>query len=87
MRDFINAILQFIGVETLTDQELAEHFAVDVDQDYSKNTYDAVKGLLEERDTVSDSVLKLQYYFMAAGTDIGDNVVIANSNILIGSCL
>lgn len=88
MRDFLDAILAFINAESLTDDEFT---ALDpaLVQDYSKEVYLALRGILEARENVSDAVKRLKLYFVAKGVDISTTpcVPTPNSNIFIGSGL
>lgn len=85
MRDFLNAILNFIGSSSLTDQEF-EDIDPDLDYGYNVETYDALKMLLIERNEPTE---ELKYYFMAKGVDVEptDEPVPAKSNIFIGAAL
>lgn len=83
MRDFLDNILMFIGSETLTDEEF-ELIALS-QYGYDKPTFDELRLILEMRDGVTDSVVRLRAMFMAKGTDLSDpNVSLPTSNILIG---
>lgn len=88
MRDFLDAILDFIGSESLTDEEF-ESLSEDLEQDYTKEVYLALKGVLEARESVSGQPKKLKLYFVAKGVDISDAgaAVTPKSNIFIGSKL
>jgi len=85
MRDFLNAILAFIGSESLTDEEfdaIEGTFVV-----YSKATYDCLKAIIEAREAVSGQSKKLKLYFIARGVDVSDGSTTTHkprSNILIG---
>ena len=84
MRDFLNAILSFINSETLTDVEYAE---IELeDQEYTKETYLALKAVLESRESVSSQLSKLSNYFLAKGVDLSESEssYTPKSNILIG---
>lgn len=85
LRDFLDDILAFIDSESLTDDEFdaVENVAL---EDYSLVTYNALKGLLEDRESVSTQVEKLTYFFKAKGLDVDDSAT-ALSNIFIGGAL
>lgn len=87
MRDFLNAILAFIGSESLTDEEFATIEAQGTFVVYSKATYDVLKATIEAREAVSGQAKKLKLYFIARGVDISEGSNKAHtprSNILIG---
>jgi hypothetical protein len=86
MREFLDAILAFIESESLTDEEF-ETITL-TEQIYTKETYEALRAILEGRENVSGQVLRLKQYFEAKGVDFTTSTIpIANSNILIGSAL
>lgn len=85
MRDYLNAILAFIGVESLTDEEFD---AIELeDTDNLVDNYNALLGLLESREAISESRTRLQYYFLAKGADVGSDSPSGSSNIFVGNCL
>ena len=88
MRDFLNGILNFIGSESLTDDEFA---TVETEiPNYSKVTYLALKSIVDSRESVSGQGKRLKLYFIARGVDVSDAnnpVPPAKSNILIGVAL
>lgn len=87
MRDFLNAILDFIGSESLTDEEFETIEEQGTFVLYSKATYDVLKSTIEAREAVSGQSKKLKLYFIARGVDICDGsktVHAPKSNILIG---
>lgn len=87
MRDFLDAILDFIGSESLTDEEF-ESIDEELEADYTKEVYLALKGVLEARESVSGQPKKLKLYFVAKGIDVSDtSSVTPKSNIFIGSKL
>jgi len=88
MREFLNNILNFIGSESLTDEEF-DSIETDV-PNYSKVTYLALKGVVDARESVSGQGKRLKLYFIARGVDVSDAnnpVPPAKSNILIGVAL
>lgn len=88
MRDFLDDILAFINAESLTDLEF-DDIELELPPAYSKETYLALRALLEARENVSDQVKRLKLYFIAKGVDISSSPTVptANSNIFIGSGL
>ena len=71
MRDFIDAILAFIGSESLSDDEFAT-IEID-DEEYSVEVYEAILGVLQSRENVSGQAERLQNYFLAAGASVEDS--------------
>lgn len=87
MRAFLDAILEFIGSESLTDEEFD---TTDLPEPpaYSTLTYLALKEVLESRESVSTQGERLKFYFKAKGVDVGDEpATTPKSNIYIGSNL
>ena len=86
MRDFLDAILSFIGSESLTDIEYSD---IDLeDEEYTLETYEALKATLQERESVSTQFVKLQSYFTAKGVNLSEDISpTPTSNILIGGSL
>lgn len=86
MRVFLNNILSFIGSESLTDAEF-NSIGVNV-QEYSRDVYEALKSVLQNRDGVSGQLKKLQSFFVAKGVDLSNAPArIPASQILIGGPL
>lgn len=85
MRNFVNAILTFIGSWSLTDEEFSALSSDD--PAYTVETYTTIKEVLEEREGVSTYVARLNAYFTARGIDVGDETVTASSKIYIGDAL
>lgn len=84
MRDDLNAILTFIGTESLTDEEFE---AVDLDNmDDQVAVYEALKVVLEDRELGSAMTTRLQNYFLAKGTSVVSPSS-PDSNIWVGSSL
>jgi hypothetical protein len=89
LRQVLNRIFIFIGVETLSDDEY-NSLTINLDSN-SIETYQALLAILETRDSVSQSKDRLRYYFQAKNAAIeepdedtfGDD----ESNILVGSSL
>lgn len=91
LRNFLDEILDFIGSESLTDEEFETVEAVEptVEETYTKETYLALKSVLEARDSVSGQPKKLKLYFIAKGVDLSDAgaAKTPTSNIFVGSKL
>lgn len=88
MRTFLNAILSFIGSESLTDEEFAA-LPEGLTEAYNKANYDALKAVLQDRESVSGQLSKLYSYFQAKGVDVSASgaAVTPNSQILVGVAL
>lgn len=87
MREFLNGILHEIGSESLTDEEF-ESFPEGLAQEYSKQVYDGLKAVLQERDGVSGQLKKLHAYFVAKGVDVsGVEARDPASQIFLGAVL
>lgn len=84
MRDFLDSILEFIGAESLTDNEFD---SVELELPlYDQDTYDALAEILEAREAVSSAQDRLVAYFTARGVEVTPNNT-AKTNILIGAAL
>lgn len=84
MRDFLDEILEFIGSESLTDEEF-ETVSEDLEADFTKEVYDALRAVLESRENVSGQVKRLTDYFTAKGITLSASTIpTPNSNILFG---
>lgn len=86
MRDFLNAILAFIGSESLTDDEF-DALPEGLTQDYTLEVYSALKTVLEAREGVSGQLAKLKSYFQAKGVDLTAPARAAASQIFVGAAL
>ncbi len=86
-RGFLDSVFAVINAESLTDAEF-ETITLETPA-YDRDTYLALRTVLEARDGVSDQVKKLKLYFIAKGVDVNSTPTIpkANSNIFIGSGL
>jgi len=86
LRSFLDDILAFIGSESLTDEEFDVIDALDLDQTYTKDVYEALRATLEGRDNVSGQVKRLKVYFIARGADLSETNAIPTpqSNIFLG---
>jgi len=88
LREFLDAILDFISADSLTDEEFDDIEALDLEQAYSKEIYAALLVTLEERENVSDQIEKLKLYFIARGLDLDvASSPQAQSNIFLGGTL
>jgi hypothetical protein len=68
MRDFLDEILEFIGAESLTDDEFN---ALEISEEvYTVSTYAALKSVLEARESVSDMLYRLAFYFLGKGVAV-----------------
>ncbi len=86
MRTFLNAILSFIGSESLTDEEFAS-LSTELTADYTLAVYTALKTVLTAREGVSAQLAKLKAYFQAKGVDTAGPAREAASQIFLGSPL
>ena len=91
LRDFLDDILGFIESESLTDEEFTSIEDLDpvIVEEYSKETYLALKTVIENREGVSGQAKRLKLYFIAKGVDLSDSgsTKTASSNIFIGKPL
>ena len=84
MRDFIDAILSFIGASSLTDDEFAT-FTISIES-YTAALYLEILSVLDSRELVSSTRDRLTYYFQARGVEVVESSP-ARSNIYAGSGL
>ncbi len=85
MRDFLDSILAFIGSESLTD---LEYSGIDLDSELlDQASFDALKSVLESRDSVGSQLDKLTYYYKAHGFEPSGSSATAVSNIFVGACI
>lgn len=82
MRDYLDAILSFIGAESLTDEEFESIDLEDTDDQVAN--YNSLVEVLRARDLVSDMISRLRYYFLAQGVAVSEPVT-ATSNIFVGA--
>lgn len=85
MRDFIDAILAFIGTSSLTDVEFDD--LTIVSYGYDQETYEAIDAVLQARDGVSTFRDRLTEYFEAKGVEISTPQPTAKSHIFVGGDL
>lgn len=87
MRDWFNAIFQFIGTTSLTDVEFASMNVLNITtQTYNQAAYDELSKVLVSREAVSDMQQRLIGVFKAKGTEVAPAVT-AQTNILLGITL
>jgi hypothetical protein len=84
LRDFLDAILAFIGAESLTDIEF-DSLTID-SASYNSATYLALSAILAERESVSTMQDKLHAYFTARGVEV-TQASTGRSNIFLGAVL
>ena len=85
LRDFLNAILVFVGAATLTDLEFTSIELIATNS-YSVETYGALLGILDARESVSNSRDRLRYFFLAKDIQVGE-LPATTSNIFFGAVL
>lgn len=81
----MNAILTFIGASSLTDEEF-ESLEVE-DQEYTSEVYEALLGVLDARELVSNTRDRLTSYFTARGVSVTETAADDKTNILVGGVL
>lgn len=87
MRDWLNAILVYIGSTTLTDVEFASINALEMETNvYNQAAYDQLSEVLLSREAVSTMQTRLYGLFLAKGADI-TQANIAKTNIYLGDVL
>lgn len=88
MRGFLDSILAFIGAESLTDEEFAfDEIQALSEPEYTQEVYDALKLVLNTRESVSSTMQRLGDYFEAAGLDVDFSDSAPSSNIFVGGVL
>jgi len=83
-RDNLNEILNFIETETLTDVEFESLTITESSSDVE--IYNALLAILEDRESVSNIMMRLYYYFMAKGAILTEPID-SESNIFLGAAL
>jgi hypothetical protein len=86
LRNFLNAILAFIGAESLTDLEF-NSLSSELVEGYSLETFEALKAIIEVREGVTDEVERLTYFYMLKGIDVAGIGQRALSEIFIGAAI
>ena len=88
MREWLNAILAFIGATSLTDQEYSSMNLLNVTINvYNQAAYDELAKVLAGRELVSDMQDRLVGFFKAKGLDSVAPLDVARSEIFIGAAL
>lgn len=82
MRAILDAILAFIGAESLTDSEFDSIDLEDASNDV--DNYNALLAILDLRESVSSMQDRLRYYYLAKGVSVSE-VSSGKSNILVGA--
>lgn len=88
MRDFLNAVLAWIGQSSLTDLEYAA-----VDQSgltvavYNQALYAQLSIVLDSREAVSTAQARLVSFFSSKGIEVTQVVASGRSQIYIGDVL
>lgn len=70
MRQFLNDIYREIGVTSLTDDEYATTTGLADEYVYSSEVYAALDAILVTRGDINSDRQKLEYYFLAKGTEL-----------------
>ncbi len=87
MREFLDSILAFISLASLTDAEWDNSsFEAGDSQVYSLSVYNGLKIILESREAVSDQLEKLAAVFKAKGLTVSADYA-PQSQIFAGSPL
>ncbi len=89
MRDFLDSVLTFIDLATLTDEEWALEIAWGDEADYTLETYNGLKEILAFREEPYSASCKLKNVYKAKGVEINPAAaaVAPKSNIFLGSPL
>lgn len=86
LREFYDWVLDFIETSSLTDEEF-DKSPIDIDPDYNQQTFDFLKLILSERESVSDTYRRLYNLYYASGAIEQSKPDRAQSNIFIGARL
>lgn len=87
MRDWLNAVLGFIGTSSLTDEEYASINFLNLEsQVYNQAAYDELSKVLEGRENVSTMQSRLIGVFAAKGFEVAPAAT-GKSEIYLGSVL
>jgi hypothetical protein len=86
LRDFLNAILVFIGSTSLTDVEF-DGIDGELAYGYNQATYSALSLVLDSRESVSSLQDRLKYFFQSKGVTVSEVVPAGKTNIYIGDVL
>lgn len=85
MRDFINAVLAFIGTSSLTDLEF-DALTIEA-AGYDAATYTAILAVVDAREAVSNTRDRLRYVFLAKNVSLPAETEGRKSNLLVGGVL
>lgn len=83
LREFLDLILSFIGTESLTNDEYAT-VPEGISALYTDETYDALKAVLDTRESVSETHERLKAVYRAKGVVVSSDAIDAQSQIFIG---
>lgn len=87
MRNFLDAIMQFISAATLSDEEFATASSLPDDPgEYTIEVYNVCLAIVDGRELVSGTRERLAHLFEAKGISITQDPI-QKSNIFIGSPL
>lgn len=86
MRDLLNAIMDFIGAESLTDAEWMPIDQLDLATAYGTDAWSALDTVLKDREAVSTMRDRLKAYYAAKGVQV-EVPTTGLSNIFVGSAL
>lgn len=84
MREILDAILAFIGAESLTDEEYESIDPDTLSTDLARYNY--LLSVLDSRESVSSLQERLRYYYLAKGVQV-PVVDSGKTNIFIGAPL
>ena len=85
MREWLNAILTFIGATSLTDEEYNSINFLNIENGvYNQAAYDELAKVLEARESMSTMQERLAGFFRAKGLTELTPLDVAKSEILVG---
>lgn len=90
MRDFLDSVLAFLDLESMTDPEweAVEASLEGYEADYNMQTYDALDDTLKDREETFDTRQRLTNLYLAKGVEVNPAAeVTPKSNIFIGDVL
>ncbi len=88
MREWLNAILVFVGATSLTDVEYSSMNLLNVTVNvYNQAAYDELAKVLAGRELVTDMQARLVGFFQAKGLNTVTPLDVAKSEIFIGAPL
>lgn len=87
MREWLNAILQFIGSESLTDQEYDSINFLELEINvYNQAAYDELAKVVNNRETMSTALTRLGGFFTAKGLEVSPAST-SKTNVVMGFVL